>query len=143
VLVGLFPKNLETEYGFASFVASAIGEAADNDPKALDALVTAATFKTKNRPGYDTARDTFAEALGEIGKRHTETRPTIVPVLIKVAVNADGLGAAFRTRETAIEALGKFGPDAKAAVEPLRQLRLDADESVRRAASEALMAINP
>ena len=44
-------------------------------------------------------------------------------------------------RGDAVEALGRIGPDAKMAVPALNELLKDANESVRKAAAEALEKI--
>jgi HEAT repeat protein len=61
-----------------------------------------------------------------------------IPAVIEALGNTDA-----RVRRAAAETLGSFGPAASGAVPPLRGLLQDEDGEVRRAASDALLNIQP
>jgi hypothetical protein len=87
------------------------------------------------------ARTVAAECMTKVGKDNSAARSVFVPPLIK-ATNVTIYDQRDKaTCLAAIRTLGSFGPAAKDAVPTLKKLKIDTDERIRRAASQALEAI--
>lgn len=81
--------------------------------------------------------DDVARAIGNAGLG----AKALIPELVKV-LNDEG-GDVFSSRSTAIEALGKMGPAAQAAIPTLKRQAVSALEETRPAAEVALEKIEP
>src|SRR5207247_1355639 len=88
-------------------------------------------------PGSRSSLDgAVGQHLQAIGKVNQKARKAVVPYFIKLLASADA-----DDRQRAADALGSFGPDAKAALPALRQRKLDAAERVRNAVRAAIANI--
>lgn len=74
-------------------------------------------------------------ALGEIDRM---SREAAVPLLVELLSSPD-----WRVRLKSLEALGEIGRDAAAASEAIERIGKDANPLVKRAASQALRAVQP
>ncbi|HYT88393.1 MAG TPA: HEAT repeat domain-containing protein [Gemmataceae bacterium] len=110
---------------------------AENTLKSFGADAKAAVpdLIAATRVGDAEARVAALQTLASVGVADAASS---IPAVIDALGNTDA-----RVRRTAAETLGSFGRSASAAVLPLRQLLQDEDAEVRRAASDALLSIQP
>ena len=99
-----------------------------------DGLVPAVLSVLRDRREDDSSRRTAAALLGELAERH----PVPVDELIRDLRRARG-----QNRGCLVEALGRLGPKARAAVPLLCRLTRDPDPSLRIEAAVALTRIDP
>jgi chemotaxis protein histidine kinase CheA len=121
---------------------AALAAIAANDDGGLAMLLALpesplATSRKGSLPGLHSS---LCRAVGEhadaLGKAKPAARKVIVPYFIKLLASA-----AEGNRQLAAESLGHFGPDAKAALPALRQMRFDPAEQVRNAVRAAIANI--
>jgi HEAT repeat protein len=111
--------------------ASALGDIGPEAAAAVPALL--AILRNDDEVGH--FRSTASEALGNINVQPKE----VVPALILALRNPDS-----HVRFMTVEALGRYGTQAGAAAEPLREALLqDADLSVRWNATGPLAKVDP
>lgn len=118
--------------GWAAFTLGEFGTAAEQAVPALIQVIHDAT------PDDTFKREaSAAAALGRIAPG-TPLADQAIEALLPLLESASAL-----SRARAIEALGRFGPRAAAAIPGIRARRDDPDEEVREAAANALLAIDP
>lgn len=116
----------------------ALGRIASDELAVVKTIVEFTKFRD-NRFDAGLVRWAAVQALGNMGVRHQGLRKGFVPHLLRSTADPEP-----RARLASIEILGKFGPDAKDAIQVLKTLKLDPMESVRSAAAAALKKIeNP
>jgi HEAT repeat protein len=116
------------------WAASALGEFGPAAEEAVPVLIKVIKESTPEPPTENEAM--AAEALGKIAP-DTPSADQAVAALLPVLESKDE-----STRIRAIEALGRFGPRAGAAIPKIRALKGDSDHSVRDAAAKSLSAID-
>jgi HEAT repeat protein len=116
------------------WAASALGEFGPAAEEAVPVLIKVIKESTPEPPTENEAM--AAEALGKIAP-DTPSADQAVAALLPVLESKDE-----STRIRAIEAIGRFGPRAGAAIPKIRALKGDSDHSVRDAAAKSLSAID-
>ena len=119
---------------------------APNDP-AFHKLLTAGAAPTNIKYAN---RALAIRALGDLADSHPKLRSTFLPP-VKHALTAMPINAGMRShpkfnldqvRQAAVEALGKFGKDAKSELSALKKIKnTDPIEAVRKAAADAVAKI--
>jgi HEAT repeat protein len=112
-----------------SDTATMIGDFGTNAEPAIPAILSALEL-----PSSSLFRTPAASALGEIHRRPELCVPALIPLLGDPNV---------LTRRNALEALAKFGPDAKPAVPNIIESLEDLDYYARVSATNALKLIDP